>query len=422
MNDSTDAPLSAPAPPNVELAADAETERDERAADRRVLIIEDDATFAQVLSVVARAEGFAPVVATRGDVGHAMVRQLGPRVVVLDVRLPGLDGWTLLDRLKHDPATRHTPVIVVTGDERRARALALGAFAFLRKPCSRESLVAALLAGEALAAPRTRRLLLVEGAADEREATREVLAGERVEVTAVGGAADALGALEATRYDALAVVPPLADASVTELLDGLARVPAARALPVLLCLGEDVPTAQLAALQARIVEAPVRVARTRDGLLAEAVGAFHVREADLGVAQRAAMERARRRDPALAGRRVLLVDDDPRNRFALGNLLELEGLRYTTAASGRECLELLARGEPVDLVLMDVMMPEMDGCQAMRAIRALPAFAELPVIAVTARAMKGDRDRCLEAGATDFLAKPVDTEQLLAVLRLHLTG
>jgi signal transduction histidine kinase/CheY-like chemotaxis protein len=409
------APRAEARPPPAAAWSDAPAIDDDRAriapGDRVLLLVEDDPIYAAILVGLARERGFRAIVATRGEVALALAREHRPDGITLDLSLPDMDGWTLLDLLKRNPETRQIPVHVITGrrDDRRL-SLRLGAVATLQKPASREDLVAALEQVAKVAARATRRIL-VAGAPAGRAAAAELLAGPDVELTAVGSAAEVLEAARGDAFDCLVLAPPVAGAGVPELLRTLEAEQHGR-VPVVVHgeLSEEE--------RARLVGDVVREARTPEQLLEDTTLFLHRVESALPDEKRAMLRRAHAPDPVLAGKTALVVDDDVRNAFALTSALERHQMRVLYAESGKAALEL-ARRRP-DVILMDVMMPGMDGLEAIRALRATSESARVPILALTAKAMKGDRERCLQAGASDYIAKPVDTDQLLSLLRVWL--
>ena len=389
-----------------------------RRRNHQILIIEDDSIFARIVGELASRHGFRPIIATRGDVGLAMARQFRPDAIALDVRLPGLDGWGLLDQFKHDPAMRPTPVVIVSGDDHRTRALRRGAFDCLRKPVSAEVLEATMARVNTFLDSSPKRLLLADSDGVRRREVLDLIAGGRVDVTEVATGAEAIAALAAGSFDCVLVAGSgLPDATARDLVVKLAKGGHLGGTPVLVrSRGGQVPALDPKGMP----DVVVREVSSMEALLDAVTLFLHLDEADLTASSRKLLEKVRKVNPELAGKRILIVDDDARNVFAVKSLLETQHMQVLAAYSGKEGLALLAREPAVDLVLMDVMMPEMDGYEAIRAIRAHEPWARLPVFAFTAKAMKGDRDRCIEAGASDYIAKPVDTTQLLSLLRVWL--
>ncbi len=389
-----------------------------RSRNNMLLIIEDDAMFARIVGDIAGRCSFKPIVAFRGDVGLAMARQFQPDAIVCDVRLPGLDGWGLLDQFKHDPSTRRLPVIIMSGDERGARARRRGAFDFMLKPVAAASLEAAIARLDAFISRPERNLLMVDGDGARRREMLDLVAGPRVRSTEVASGAEALQALQGAAFDCVITAGALPDITGRELVQKIARDEALSRTPIIVRTGGEAgPPLRVGGL---LDAAIVREATSLEGLLDATTLFLHLVDEELTDSGRKLLERVRRSNPLLAGKRILIVDDDARNVFALKSLLEAHKMSILTAYSGKEGLDVLRRERAVDLVLMDVMMPEMDGYETIRAIRQVAAWTMLPIFALTAKAMKGDRERCLEAGASDYIAKPVDTAQLLSMLRVWL--
>jgi CheY-like chemotaxis protein len=327
-----------------------------------------------------------------------------------------MDGWSLLDLLKRDASTRQIPVHVISGrrDDRHL-SQRLGAVAALQKPASREDLTEAISRVAGIAARRSRRLLVAGGSEADRAAVAELLGDGDVETVAVGSGADAVAAARRAPFDCLVVAPPLPDLTVAGLVRALHSGEEA---PVPIIAYGTLSREEAAELEEAAREVVLKQARSPEQLLDEASLFLHRIESALPEEKRAMLRRAHLPDPVLAGKTALIVDDDVRNAFALTSALERHQMRVLYAESGRAALELVRRRP--DVVLMDVMMPDLDGLETTRAMRATAEGARVPIVALTAKAMKGDRERCLEAGASDYIAKPIDTEQLLSLLRVWL--
>jgi len=388
--------------------------------DRVALIIEDDAAFAQVLLDIAHERGFKGVVASQGSAAVWLAHRYKPDVITLDIRLPDRDGWTVLDRLKHDPKTSHIPVHVITADDREIQPRRLGALTYLRKPVTREHLVEAFDRVAEFAGRRTRRLLVVEGDDAQRASVVELIGDGAVRTTAVSTGEEALARLRGEQFDCMALNPKLPDMSGAELIEAMRREPSLIDLPIIVYDGKDLGGEDEARFRAAAEAMIVKEAPSPERLLAETSLFLHLAEASLPEPKRRMLEQSMRHDPALEGRKVLIVDDDVRNIFALTSALEAYDIKVLRAENGRAGIEALNKNPDTDLVLMDIMMPEMDGYETIRAIRRIERFEDLPIIALTARAMKVDRDKCIEAGASDYIAKPLDTDQLLSMLRVWL--
>jgi CheY-like chemotaxis protein len=329
-------------------------------------------------------------------------------------------GWTVLSHLKQDPATRHIPVQIVTLDEDRQHGLSRGAFSFLTKPTTSEGLGAALSRIKRYSTPRKKRLLIVEDDALEQRSISELLGHDDVEIETAGTARDALDALRTVAYDCAVVDLKLPDMSGLEMLEKLREDGSLADLPIVIFTGKELTAEEDAHLHTLARSVVVKGVESPERLLDETSLFLHRVISDLPSEKQRMLDRLYHSDDDLVGRAVLVVDDDVRNIFALSSALERRGMTVLTASTGREALATLDTTPDVAIVLMDVMMPEMDGYETMREVRKNPAFRRLPIVALTARAMKGDREKCLEAGASDYLAKPVNTEQLLSVLRAWL--
>jgi CheY-like chemotaxis protein/signal transduction histidine kinase len=389
--------------------------------DRVVLVIENDLSFVGILSDLAREKGFKVLAAVRGDVGLAMAKHYQPDAITLDIDLPVMDGWTVLDRLKHDPATRHIPVHIISMMAEAQRGMRLGAMAYLSKPVERESLEAAFSSINGFIDRKVKNLLVVEDNDVERQSIVELIGNGDVRTTAVATGAEAMAALESQACDCLVLDLGLSDMSGFELLEKMKESPRLSQIPVIVYTGKELSKKQETELRRLAETIIIKDVKSPDRLLDETALFLHRVESNLPAEKRKMLEQLHQHDPALSGRRALIVDDDIRNIFALTSVLEQHDVEVFYAENGRDGLQMLADVQNVDVVLMDVMMPEMDGYEAMRQIRARRDLRDLPIIALTAKAMKGDREKCIEAGASDYITKPVDTEQLVSLLRVWLS-
>jgi HAMP domain-containing protein/CheY-like chemotaxis protein/signal transduction histidine kinase len=388
--------------------------------DSSLLIVEDDPHYARVLVDLARDRGFKVLVAARGTEALELARAFHPSAVSLDVFLPDMLGWTVLSHFKQDPELRHIPVQIVTLDDNRQHGLARGAFSFITKPATTEGLEAAFTRIKDYAVPRRKRLLIVEDDHAELLSIKELLSHDDIEVVTATNGEDALKLLREQPIDCMVLDLRLPDISG---LDVLARVHGELELPdlpVVVFTGKDLSPEQEKELQELARRVVIKGVESPERLLDETALFLHRVIAELPLHKQQMLEKLHRSDEDLQGQLVLVVDDDVRNIFALGSVLERHGMRVITAQTGREAIATLEQTPEVAIVLMDIMMPEMDGYQTMGLIRKQSAFGRLPIIALTAKAMKGDREKCLDAGASDYLAKPVNTDQLLATLRLWL--
>jgi CheY-like chemotaxis protein len=378
-------------------------------------VVEDDVPFAAVIAEQARADGYKVLAASDANRALALAREFRPAAITLDLSLAESDGWTVLDRIKHDPATRHVPVLVISVSDDPRRAARLGAFGFLRKPLSNDDLRDAIHMLSEFLQRSHRRLLVVEPDETRRNGVVELVGNTDVHTTAVRSVSEAMSELEKERYDCVVLDPALPDLENFRPPNG---GPAMRPLPVV--LNGERPDAEADGSEASGLseEVTARSAANPGELLAETTLFLHRRESAFPEAHRQLLATMREVDPELAGRRVLVIDDDVRNIFALTTMLEQHRMHVVHAENGRDGITLLQATPDIDVVLMDVMMPGMDGYEAMRAIRQIPRLASLPIIAVTAKAMRGDREKCIQAGASAYIAKPVDVEQLLSLLRV----
>ncbi len=388
--------------------------------DRVLLIIEDDVPFARILLDLARQRGFKGIVALRGDVGLALARKWKPDAITLDLQLPVVDGWSVLDRLKHDPSTRHIPVHIISVMEGRHRGLHQGAIAYLQKPVTKEALETSLTNIRRFVERGVRNLLVVEDDEAQRKGIVELIGEGDVHSTAVGTGAGALAALRNGQFDCMVLDLGLPDMTGFELLDQLKQAGLLDDLPIIVYTAKDLSKQEETELK-RVAETIIlKDVNSMERLLDETALFLHRVEANLPQTKRRMLEQVHKSDPVLVGKKVLIIDDDIRNIFALTSVLERQQMTVLYAENGRDGIKLLEQTPNVDIVLMDIMMPEMDGYETARAIRQHGAFKTLPIIALTAKAMKGDREKCIEAGASDYITKPVDTEQLLSLLRVWL--
>ena len=419
-----------PEPPNVAeqeldpavlLPSDVRDDRDDiRQGDRVVLIVEDDADLARTELDVARERGFKGIVAMRGDSGLALAHEYKPDAIILDMKLPVMDGWSLLDRLKQHPDTRHIPVHIVSGGDGRTNALRAGAVAFVEKPVSKEGLEETFGAIRTFIDRDVKRLLVVEDDEDQRRSLVELIGGGDVEVTAVRSSEEALEALELQPYDCMVLDLKLPERGGFELLELIKQEDRFSATPVIVYTGKELTqgeTTQLRKLADTII---VKDASSPERLLDETALFLHRVEKKLPQEKRRLLEQLHSAEEVFRNKKILIVDDDVRNVFALTSVLEARGMEVVYAENGKDGVDLLRRTPDVDLVLMDIMMPELDGYETTSAIRDEEEFKQLPIISLTAKAMKGDREKAIAAGASDYITKPVDTDQLLSLMRVWL--
>jgi HAMP domain-containing protein/CheY-like chemotaxis protein/signal transduction histidine kinase len=391
-----------------------------QANDNVLLILEDDPHYARAMADMARDNGFKSLVASRGADALALARQYKPSAVSLDIFLPDMLGWTVLSQLKQDPATRHIPVQIVTLDDDRQHGLARGAFSFMNKPTGTEELKAALSRIRTFAATRRRKLLIVEDNSAEQMSISELLGHDDIDTIVASTGGEALEILRSERCDCVVLDLRLPDMSGFAVLEQIRDDATMRDLPVVVYTGRELSSEEDARLHTMARSVVVKGVESPERLLDETALFLHRVISDLPPEKQRMLERLHSSDEDLVGRTVLLVDDDARNIFALSSALERRSMKVLTATTGKEAISILNSASDVAIVLMDIMMPEMDGYQTMQAIRENAEFRRLPIVALTAKAMKGDREKCLEAGASDYLAKPVNTEQLLSTLRMWL--
>jgi len=412
-------PLSAAA---AELSSErvADDRANLRPEDAVLLIVEDDPHYGRVLCDLSHDKGFKVLVAMGGAEALALAREYQPTAISLDVFLPDMLGWTVLNHLKQDSATRHIPVQMLTLDEDRHHGLTRGAFAFVTKPTTSKGLESALNRIKAYTAPRRKRLLIVEDNPAEQLSIRELLSHDDIDISVAATGNEALAAVTESAFDCVVLDLRLPDMSGFEVLECLRDTPSLNDLPVVVFTGKELSPEEDARLHALARSVVVKGVESPERLLDETALFLHRVIADLPPAKQKLLDRLHRSDDALVGKKVLVVDDDVRNIFALSSVLERRGMTVLTAGTGREAIAMLEKTPEVAIVLMDIMMPEMDGYETMQVIRRNSSFRRLPIIALTAKAMKGDREKCLEAGASEYLAKPVNTEQLLSALRMWL--
>jgi CheY-like chemotaxis protein/CHASE3 domain sensor protein len=421
------APMLAKPPTSaaVEKLAPAATDDDRNAitpGGRVILLVEDDPSFAMILRDLVHEMGFQCVAAASANDGLIAAGQFLPSAILLDVNLPDHSGLGVLDQLKRNPRTRHIPVHMVSISDYKREALELGAIGYALKPAKREELVEALRRLEAKFSQSVRRVLVVEDDVRQRESIRHLLSNGDVQITAVASAGEALANLKDTTFDCMVVDLNLPDLSGYDLLEKMSLQDEVSFPPVIIYTGRDLTREEEQRLRRYSKSIIIKDARSPERLLDEVTLFLHQVEAKLPPEHQQMLKSVRNRESTLEGRRVLIVEDDVRNVFALSSVLEPKGITVVIARNGREALEVLTRSsqEParIDLVLMDIMMPEMDGLTAMREIRKRGEWKNLPIIALTAKAMTDDHDKSLAAGANDYIAKPLDVEKLLSLVRV----
>jgi CheY-like chemotaxis protein len=388
--------------------------------DTTVLVVENDLTFAKVLLEMAHERGFKGLVALDGRTGIDLAHQYQPDAITLDIDMPGVDGFAVLDRLKRHPDTRHIPVHIISGVGRRHEGLKAGAIAYLEKPVSAEALDAVFARIDRFMDSKVKRLLVVEDDVAQREAIVALIAHDDVDIVGVESAEAALEALEASDFDCMVLDLGLAELSGFDLLERVKADPARRDLPIIVYTGRELSPAEETRLRKYAETIIIKDVKSPERLLDETALFLHRVEAALPEQKRRMLERLHTADAVFHDKRVLVVDDDVRNIFSLTSMLEEHGMEVAFAENGRDALRWLEEHPAPDVVLMDVMMPEMDGYDTTRAIRERSDWRGIPIIALTAKAMKGDREKCIAAGASDYITKPVDADQLLSLLRVWL--
>ena len=410
-------PIVLPAP-RVEQVPD---DREEiQPGDTVLLIVEDDPHYARVLLNLARDRGFKGLVARTGSDALAFARKHTPTAISLDVFLPDMLGWTVLSELKRDAATRHIPVQIVTIEEERQYGLERGAYSHLNKPLTTDNLNDALDRLKRFAEPRVRELLIVEDDPGEQMGVVELLGHDDVNISTADTGAQALRLLRSRPFDCVVLDLKLPDMSGFDLLTEIQGEESLKDTPIVVFTGRELTAEEEAELRKKAKSIVVKGVRSPERLLDETALFLHRVVEKMPPAKQRMLESLHDTDEALLGRKALVVDDDVRNIFALSSLLERHGMSVASATTGQEAISQIETQPDLQIVLMDIMMPEMDGYETMHRIRRDARYRRLPIIALTAKAMKGDREKCLDAGASDYIAKPVNTKELLSLVRLWL--
>jgi len=388
--------------------------------DRVVLIIEDDADFASILLHITRERGCKGIVARQGNSGLSLARFYKPDAILLDMKLPVMDGADVLRQLKNDPALRHIPVQILSGDDRRKEGLDLGAFDFIQKPVSLAELQRAFSRMEEFANKKLKKLLIVEDNQQQNTAIRELVGNGDVQTVPCFTGEEAYGLLQQQPFDCIIIDLGLPEMSGMELLEKIRDNEELRRMPIIIYTARDLSREETTRLHKLASTVILKTADSRERLLDETTLFLHRVESRLPREKQQIIRKLHRTDEILKNKKVLLVDDDMRNIYSLTNVLDEEGMHCITAENGQAAVQLFRETPDIDIVLMDVMMPGMDGYEATKEIRRAPGGARTPVIALTAKAMKGDREKCLEAGMSDYISKPVNLEQLLSLMRVWL--
>jgi signal transduction histidine kinase/CheY-like chemotaxis protein len=389
-----------------------------QAGDRVVLIVEDDSNYARILVDAAHKKGFKVIVTPRGAPALAMAREMKPDAITLDIHLPDDDGWRVLNRLKIDLATRHIPIQIISVDENEEPNRLQGAFGYTTKSEKKETLEEAFDEVKEYIEKPAKNLLLVEDDEIQRDSITKLIGNSDVHTTVVKSGKDALAELQREKYDCMVLDLGLPDMSGIELVEEIKKGPDARKLPIVIYTAKDLSKQEETKLKDLTESILIKDARSPERLLDETALLLHRNTANLPEPQRKMLETLHH--GVLENKKVLLVDDDIRNIFAMTSVLERFKMKVLSAENGKDAIEILMKTKDVDIILMDIMLPTMDGYATTRAIREIAGFEFLPIIAVTAKAMKGDREKCIAAGASDYLSKPVDAEQLRSALRLWL--
>lgn len=398
--------------------------RDDRhelsAEDETILVIDDDAGFANILFDLIREKGFKCILAEDGEAGLQMANQYKPSAIILDVGLPRIDGWTVMDRLKKSRETRHIPVYFISAHDEKLTAMKMGAIGYLTKPVSQESLDNAFNKIKSTLIQDISKIIIVEDDKDMRKSIKELLKSSNVEIKAVDQGKEALKLLNKEKFDCMVLDLGLKDISGFDLLDKIRTTENLRELPVIVYTGRELDKEEEKKLRKHAESIIIKGAKSPERLMDEVSLFLHKVESDLPKGQKSEINVTTNKDEIFKNKKILIVDDDVRNIFALSSVLDQKEMNITVAENGREALQKMEGNPEFDLVLMDIMMPEMDGYQTMCEIRKKQQYKDLPIIALTAKAMKGDRQKCIEAGASDYLSKPIDVEKLLSLMQVWL--
>jgi len=385
--------------------------------DRILLISSTEKNFAEHMLSIARAQGFKGIATLRPENVTSLAREFNPDAITLE---PDNDDWSVLDGLKRDLMTQHIPVQVIAEQDERQRALGFGAFSFLQKGSSDEDVIRSLKLMKEFLEREVKDLLVVEDDEAQRKSIIDLVGNSDVQTVAVAIGEEALAELRAHHFDCMVIDLGLPDMTGFELLERLKKELGLYDLPVIVYTGKDLTQKDETRLRKLAETIILKDARSPERLLAETSLFLHRSSEKMPPAKRRMLEDEQKMDPVLAGKKILIIDDDVRNIFSMTSLLERHRMDVIFAENGRDGIELLKKTPNVDTVLVDVMMPEMDGYETMREIRKIRRFKTIPIIALTAKAMKGDREKCIEAGASDYISKPADVDRLLSLLRVYL--
>ncbi|MBN2149122.1 MAG: response regulator, partial [Anaerolineales bacterium] len=390
-----------------------------RRGDRVLLLIEDDPAFARVIYDYAHNKGFKCLMAEDGESGLDMVKTYLPDAVILDLRLPGINGWQVLESIKKNASTRHIPVHILSAEEENIDAYKLGAIGFLTKPITLEDLETVFQKIEAIVSGGIKNLLVVEDDSALRHSIRQLLDGSDVQISEAAHGQAALEMLQAHPFDCMILDLNLPDMTGFELLNQINADPNIPRSPIIVYTGKAITEEENAEIMKYADSVIIKGAKSPERLLDETALFLHRVASDISN-EKQALGNAPDRDAVFIGKHILVVDDEMRNAFALSRLLTSKGLKVSIARNGLKALEILESSDKIDLVLLDMMMPEMDGYETLHHLRSQPRFNNLPILALTAKAMKGDQEKCINAGASDYLAKPIDADRLFSMLRVWL--
>ncbi|THU39255.1 response regulator [Niastella caeni] len=388
--------------------------------DKTILIIEDDVSFSHVLLDIAREKGYKGIIAHQGNTGLSLARYYRPDAIILDMKLPVLDGSEVLRLLKNDPELRHIPVQIMSGYDRRKEGMELGAFDFIRKPLTHDAVQSAFDRIQDFMNRKLKKLLVVEDNPQQNKAIRELIGNGDIKSFAAYTGQEAYTMLQDERFDCIIIDLGLPDMSGFELMEKIKESEMLNKIPIIVYTGRDMNKDEARQLEKLANTVVLKTSNSKERLLDETALFLHRVESKLPKEKQQIIRKLHRTEEILKNKKVLLVDDDMRNIYSLSNVLEEEGMKCFVAENGRVALDVLNQQQDIDIVLMDIMMPEMDGYEATVAIRKMNAYNKLPIIALTAKAMKGDREKCLEAGMSDYVSKPVNIEQLLSLMRVWL--
>ncbi|MBS9523888.1 response regulator [Litoribacter alkaliphilus] len=389
-----------------------------KATDKIVLIVEDDLSFANVLLKFVREKGYKGIIAHQGDVGLSLARHYQPDAMLLDVKLPVMDGTEVLRKMKTDPHLRHIPVQVISGYDKRKEGFELGAFDFLQKPLSQKDLTASFGRVEEFIKKKLKKLLIIEDNVQHNNAIQELIGNGDVRSFPAFSGREAEDMLNSDNFDCIILDLGLPDMTGIELMERIKANEKIRKTPIIVYTAKDLSKEEALKLNVLADTVVLKTVDSHDRLLDETSLFLHRVESKLPAEKQQIIRKLHRTDEVLKGKKILIVDDDSRNIFSLTNALEAEGLVCITAENGKVAVDTIQKESEIDLVLMDVMMPEMDGYEATQTIRKMSQFDHIPIIALTAKAMKGDREKCLASGMSDYVSKPVNINQLISLLRV----